>query len=256
MSGGGGWIITTQQEQSITTRISNLSHLLSLCLGWADSRPTYQTRWALGRAPPSCSCAFTAGPVTELPHAPESPSARGSSSGKKVECTSCGSPFSPAGTPRVDRVNPAREEPLWFESLRGAARIGARKLADFARRPFATGWSPLIVLRLLSMRFGAVAFADGRPRGNVAQRRLAELFVPSLAERWRANLVPEPWTIERSVRLVTARTILLAGMATALDNRAAALGALKAATSHVPHREFGPLVSGLGVQADPAESHQ
>jgi TniQ len=174
----------------------------------------------------------------------------------QIECGSCGRPFSPAGTPRLDRVNPACEEPLWFESPRSAARIGARKLADFARRPFATGWSPVIILRLLSMRFDAVAFADGRLRGDVAQRRLAELFVPGLAERWHENLVPEPWTNARPVRLVTARTILLAGMATALDDRLATLGVFKGAASHVPHRDFGPRVSGLGIHADPTRSHQ
>ena len=168
----------------------------------------------------------------------------------QIECGSCGRAFSPAGAPKLDRVNPAREEPLWFESLRRAAQIGARKLADFARRPFATGWSPVIILRLLSMRFDAVAFANGHLREDMAQRRLAELFVPGLAARWRANLVPEPWTNERPVRLVTARTILLAGMATALGDRTAALRTLKSAASHVPHRDFSPLISGLGTYAD------
>jgi hypothetical protein len=168
----------------------------------------------------------------------------------QIECGSCGRPFSPTGTPKLDRVNPAREEPLWFEDLRRAARIGARKLAEFARRPFATGWSPVVILCLLSMRFDAVAFAGGRRRGDVPQRRLAELFVPGLAERWRANLVPEPWTEKRPVRLVTSRTILLAGMATAFSDRAAALRVLKSAASHVPHRDFGALVSGLGTNAD------
>jgi hypothetical protein len=68
----------------------------------------------------------------------------------------------------------------------------------------------------------------------VTQRRLIELFVPGLAARWRANLIPEPWTNKRPVRLVTARTILLAGMATALDDRAAALGVLTSAASYAP----------------------
>jgi hypothetical protein len=174
----------------------------------------------------------------------------------QIECGSCGRPFSPAGAPKLDRVNPAREEPLWFEGLRRAARTGARKLADFARRPFATGWSPVIILRLLSMRFDAVAFAGRRRRGDVPQRRLAELFVPGLAERWRANLVPEPWTKERPVRLVTARTILLTGMATALDDRAATLGVFKSAASYVHHRDFGPLVSNLGTNTELPQSHQ
>jgi hypothetical protein len=111
------------------------------------------------------------------------------------------------------------------------------------------------MLRLLSMRFDAIAFADGRLRGEVAQRRLVELFVPGLAERWRANLVPEPWTNGRPVRLVTARTILFAGMATALDDREAALAVLQSAAPHVPHRDFGPIVFGLAINTDHAQSH-
>jgi hypothetical protein len=54
---------------------------------------------------------------------------------------------------------------------------------------------------------------------------------------------------------VTARTILFAGMATALDDREAALGALRSAASHVPHRGFGSLVSGLAINADHPKSH-
>ena len=80
--------------------------------------------------------------------------------------------------------------------------------------------------------------------------------MPGLPERWHENLVPEPWTNARPVRLVTARTILLAGMATALDDRLATLGVFKGAASHVPHRDFGPRVSGLGIHADPTQSHQ
>ena len=174
----------------------------------------------------------------------------------QIECDNCGSPFSPAGAPKLNRVNPAREEPLWFESLRRSARIGARKLADFVRRPFTTGWSPVIILRLLSMRFDTGPPADRRLRDDVAQRRVAELFVPGLAARWRLNLVPEPWTNERPVRLVTARTILLAGMTMAFDDRAAALDVFKSAASHVRHREFGPLVFGLGANADRTQSRR
>jgi hypothetical protein len=46
----------------------------------------------------------------------------------QIECGSCGRPFSPPGGPRLDRINPAREEPLWLETLRSLARIGARRL--------------------------------------------------------------------------------------------------------------------------------
>jgi hypothetical protein len=100
------------------------------------------------------------------------------------------------------------------------------------------------------MRFDAVAFAGLRGRGDVGERRLAELFVPGLADLWRANLIPEPWTNRRPVRLVTARTILLAGMATAFEKRERALSLLESASPHVWHRDFGPLVSYLSRKAD------
>ena len=101
-----------------------------------------------------------------------------------VECDHCSTPFSPPGPPRLDRVNPAREEFVWFESIRNAARAGARKLADFARRPFMTGWSPMILLRLLSMRLSAGVVQDEIWRTNLTNRRLAECAVPGeLAER-------------------------------------------------------------------------
>ncbi len=48
------------------------------------------------------------------------------------------------------------------------------------------------------------------------------------------DLIPEPWTNERLVGLMTAMTILFAGMATALNDRDAALAVLQSAASHVP----------------------
>jgi len=172
-----------------------------------------------------------------------------------IECERCGTPFTPPGPPKLDRVNPAREEPLWFEGLRNTARIGARQLADFARRPFTTGWSPLIILRLLSMRFDAVAFYGGRAVAGATDRRTAELFVPGLMDLSRANLIPEPWTNERPVRLVTARTILLAGMAIALKDRATAFTSFRSLVPHVWHRDFSPLVADLSIGLDYNQSH-
>jgi hypothetical protein len=116
----------------------------------------------------------------------------------QIECERCRTPFSPTGRPNLTRCNPAREEPVWFESLRPAARVGAR-----------------------------------------------------LSERWRDNLLPDPWTSDRPVRLVTARTILLAGMATFLSNRDAAVDLLSSAAPCVSHTGFRPtlisLSSGTGM---------
>jgi hypothetical protein len=172
----------------------------------------------------------------------------------QIECASCGLPFSSPGRLRLDRANPAREDPLWFESLRRAARAGARRLADFARRPFSAGWSPLTVLRLLSMRFDAILFTNTRDRRqraaeSLTPRRLVELFVPGLADRWCLNLVPEPWTKERPVRLVTARTILFAGMTEVFGNRIAALAKFHRVAAFVRHSELLSLLSSLSVNA-------
>lgn len=172
-----------------------------------------------------------------------------------IECDHCGTPFTPPGAPKLDRVNPAREEPLWFHDIRNEARSGARRLADFARRPFRTGWSPLTILRLLSMRFDAVAFHGGRHDSGGAVRRIAELFVPGLTDLWRANLIPEPWTNERPVRLVTARTILLAGMSTVLRDRATAFTSFRSLAPHVWHRDFDPFVTNLSRHLDQSQSH-
>jgi hypothetical protein len=60
----------------------------------------------------------------------------------QIECPHCQTPFSPTGAAKLTRCNPVREDPAWFESLRPAARTGARLLAKFARRPFGTAFSP------------------------------------------------------------------------------------------------------------------
>ncbi len=113
----------------------------------------------------------------------------------QIECERCRTPFSPTGRPNLKRCNPAREEPVWFESLRPAARQGARLLANFARRPLIAGSSPVAILRLLSMRFDAIRFAKGPVAclgvdEQFATRRLAELFVPGLSERWERQFGP------------------------------------------------------------------
>ena len=172
----------------------------------------------------------------------------------QIECQHCQTPFSPPGAAKLTRCNPTREEPAWFESLRPAARAGARLLANFARRPYADGISPITVLRLLSMRFDAVRFAHlplaGHcPTPQLAARRLAELFVPGLSERTRDDLIPEPWTADRPVRLVTARTILLAGMANFLRDRRQAVDLVQSASAYVSHRGFPPLLISMRAVA-------
>ena len=71
---------------------------------------------------------------------------------------------------------------------------------------------------------------------------MAEVFVPGLAELWHPNLVSGPRTNEYPILPVIVRTILLAGMATAFDDRPAALCVFKSASSPIPNRDFGPLI--------------
>lgn len=165
----------------------------------------------------------------------------------RIECQHCELPFSPAGTANLARCNPVREHPAWFESLRPTARAGARLLAKFVRRPYEGGISPTIVLRLLSMRFDAVRLPNQGLTDGFATRRLVELFVPGLSERAGDDLIPEPWTAQKPVRLVTARAILLAGMANFLRDRRHAVTLIKSATAYTNHRHLGPLLTGMGA---------
>ena len=173
----------------------------------------------------------------------------------QIECEHCRTPFSPTSRPSLTRCNPAREEPVWFESIRPPARVGARLLADFARRPLTSRFSPVAILQLLSMRFDAIRFAT-RPVGRCgadelfASRRIIELFVPGLSELRRDNLIPAPWTSDKPVRLVTARTILLAGMAALLSSREKTLDLLTRVSRCVSHPGFGPLLTSLTSSAD------
>lgn len=172
----------------------------------------------------------------------------------QIECEHCRMPFSPLGAAKLTRCNPAREEPVWFESILPAARAGARLLADFAQRPFIAGFSPVTILRLLSMRFDAIQFANTptalhSAAEHFATRRLAELFVPGLSKRWSDDLLPEPWTAARPVRSPTARAILLAAMATFLGHRDAAVDLLQSASAYVRHPDFRPLLLSLSASA-------
>jgi len=125
----------------------------------------------------------------------------------------------------------------------------------YAKRPFSTGLSPVTILQLLSMRFDAVRFSQTRVGRDVrvdpfAPRRLAELFVPGLSERAQDDLLPEPWTAQAPVRLVTARTILLAGMASFVSNHRQAVDLVRSASAYVSHRGFHPLLASLCVAGE------
>jgi hypothetical protein len=80
-----------------------------------------------------------------------------------------------------------------------------------------------------------------------ATRRLVELFVPGLSERAGDNLIPEPWTAQNPVRLVTARAILLAAMANFLRDHRNALALIQNATVYANHRRLHPLLIGMGA---------
>ena len=167
----------------------------------------------------------------------------------QIECQDCKLPFSPAGAVNLARCNPVREHPAWFEGLRPAARNGARLLAKSARYPYGGGISPTAVLRLVSMRFDAAhcLVADRDLPARFATRRLVELFVPGLSERAEDDLIPEPWTSKKPLRLVTARTILLAGMSSFLRDHRHGLSLIQSAIAYVDHRHLRPLLIGMGA---------
>jgi hypothetical protein len=137
----------------------------------------------------------------------------------QIECSQCQIPFTPIAKPDLRRCNPAREHPEWFSQILPIARIGGRRLADFARRPLRVVLPPTAVLNLLSMRLRTDTYPAVHGAGSAPSRWdnyhcLAELFVPGLRERLSEDpLVPGTWTARKPVRLVTARTILFAAMA-------------------------------------------
>ena len=113
--------------------------------------------------------------------------------------------------PDLRRCNPAREDPEWFNQILPAARVGGARLALFARRPLGVALAPTAILNLLSMRLG------GRQSWSTSNC-VAELFVPGLQDRMSPDLIPKTWRAREPVRLVDARTILLAAMAAFFDN--------------------------------------
>lgn len=136
-----------------------------------------------------------------------------------IECLHCRVPFSSNTKADLRRCNPAREHPEWFSKIIPIATAGGQRLASFARQPSRIPLSPTAVLNLLSMRLNTVTASVNFAAGPGARswghyHCVAELFVPGLQELLSENhLVPEIWTSRRPVRLVTARTILLAAMA-------------------------------------------
>jgi TniQ len=142
----------------------------------------------------------------------------------QIECEFCRIPFASAAKLNLRRGNPAREHPAWFCQLLPAARVGGRQLAEFARRPLGVELEPTAVLSLLSLQLGADAYSAvfGRqltPESWNARHCIAELFIPELRERRFSDpLVPKRWTAREPVKLVTARTILFAAMATFFAN--------------------------------------
>ena len=131
----------------------------------------------------------------------------------RIECQQCCLPFSAPGGPNLNWSNPAREEPEWFSQILPLARRGAAHLASFVRRPHRSWPSPVKILRLLSMRLYPFAQITPAPAWTPRQC-IAELFLPDRSERLpEYPLLPELWTEQRPVRLVTARAILFAAMA-------------------------------------------
>ncbi len=151
-----------------------------------------------------------------------------------IECQTCRQPMSSLGPPVLHRCDPAREHPNWFYSIMPAARRGAARLRAFAYRPYSAALSPVAALDLLSK-----PLAPGWRHGGAAKKephRVAELFVPGLAELTRdvGVLIPDVWNAGRPLRLVTARTILFAALASFLKDPASSMQRVKAVMPSQP----------------------
>ena len=113
--------------------------------------------------------------------------------------------------------------PQWFAQILPAARIGAARLFSFARRPFNASLSPVAVLCLMSKPLNRGWRQTDDPSDEEispwGRHCVAELFVPGLRQLTREEtLVPVLWTEKKPVRLVTARTILLAALSPFLQD--------------------------------------
>jgi hypothetical protein len=96
-----------------------------------------------------------------------------------------------------------------------------------------------------AVRFASLSPANQRVPSQFATRRLVELFIPGLSERATDDLIPEPWTASKPVRLVTARTILLAGMTSFFRDHRDAIVLIQGASACANCRALYPLLTGM-----------
>ena len=152
----------------------------------------------------------------------------------RIECQNCQNQVSSLGTASLSRCDPTREYPNWFIGIMPAARRGAAQLHTFARRPFSSTLSPVAVLCLLSKPLPQGWPCDGFIR--CGHYRVADLIVPGLSglTREAGILIPGIWTTKKPVRLMTARTILLAGLAHFLADPAASFRRVRDVTGFRP----------------------
>ena len=127
----------------------------------------------------------------------------------QIECEHCGTPFSSLGPPNLTRCNPAREEPVWFESIRPAARLGAHSLEHFAR------FRQILRRLQASSFFGSSAETVGasgvyrglvlslsRPAGGFVDNTSALPTTPQPPHRQKRRYHPPPR--QASLRLIAA----------------------------------------------------
>lgn len=151
-----------------------------------------------------------------------------------------GTPLSSPGGPRLRQCNPAQEMPHWFAQIRPAARIGADRLRAFARWPHNTALSPVAILCLMSRSIG---LGGVQPEAEVdddicwpGPHRMAEHFVAGLRDLSQEDsLLRTTWSETKPVRLVMARTILLAAMARFSDDPQGAFSLIRGAGGSARH---------------------
>jgi hypothetical protein len=157
-----------------------------------------------------------------------------------VECMKCRRAFSSLGPVKLKAGNPRHEDLEWYNATFSLAKIGAKKLLEFAMQPYRTEVSPAACLELLSMRTG-----PRRHPGTWNNQHLpviiksenhciAEILVPGLSE-WldRVSLIPKPWKQDRPIKDVTARTVLFAGLAILIADLPAGWAKIRERIDHV-----------------------
>ena len=168
-----------------------------------------------------------------------------------LECAACRRPLSPLTRPKLKIANPQREDPGWYSEILTHARHGASEVMRYARNPRFFAFSPIACLELLSKRTGPPPYKAHKPNVkllgilNPANHCIAELLIPGLSDKLdQSPLIPSRWRLDRPIRDVTSRTLLLAALAIFLANPASAWAKIQDRICYIKSVEIADWLSG------------